>query len=137
MRKLLLLISLALVLGVGAGVPKPPKMVFRERVMDIGPVPLSLKDTNLVFHYRNEGDSALVIHAMYPGCVCMKPVYSKEPLMPGDSTSFNVHYRFTEIGPFTKTVTISFAAEGGSKLYLTRIAVKGTVVEDPCSSCDD
>ena len=137
MRKLLLLISLALVLGVRAGVPKPPKMVFRDRIMDIGPVSLSLRDTSLVFYYKNEGDSALVIHAMYPGCTCMKPTYSQEPLLPGDSTSFNVHYIFTEIGPFTKTVTISFAAEGGSKLYLTRVAVKGTVVEDPCSTCDN
>ena len=113
----------------GAMGQKPPKMVFRERILKLGAFSLSQKDTTVVFHYKNEGDSALVIARMYPACTCMVPTYSTEPLMPGDSCSFSVNYTFSHVGPFSNVVTITFSSPTSSQLDLIRVGIEGEVLE--------
>ena len=98
----------------GAMGQKPPKMVFRERILKLGAFSLSQKDTTVVFHYKNEGNSALVIARMYPACTCMVPTYSTEPLMPGDSATFSVRNTFSHKGLFSNVVTITYSSPGSS-----------------------
>lgn len=117
---------------------KPPKIVARNRVIDLDSFPLSIgADTTVVFYYRNAGDSALVIAAMVPGCTCVVPTFSREPLMPGDSTTFSVRFIPSHSGPFSQAVTITYTTPGGSEFYLTRVGIRGTVTEPPCVTCDN
>ena len=138
MRKLLLLIGFAQAFCLSAAGQKPPKIVSRNRVVQLDSFYLSKgADTTVVFHYRNEGDSALVIRRMNPGCTCVVPTYSTQPLMPGDSTTFRASFTPSHAGPFSQTITITYSTPGGSKLYITRVGIKGTVLEEEsCTSCE-
>lgn len=126
MRKLLLLISV-IVLVVDAAGQIPPKMVFRNRVVNLGTV-TARSDTTLVFHYKNEGDSALVITGTYSTCPCIVPTFSREPLMPGDSSTLTVHYKFPEPTSFSNAVTITFRTLESTFVSYTRIGISGKTV---------
>ena len=95
----------------------------------MGKVTLAQRDTTLVFHYRNEGDAPFFIIEMFPTCVCTVPTYSESPVMPGDSSSFTVRYSFERIGPVSGAVTISYASPESEEVYITRIGIKGEVIE--------
>lgn len=113
---------------------KPPLMVFRERLKELGTVPVK-DSTTVVFHYRNDADRPLTLVSAHPGCKCMVPFYSQEPLMPGDSTSFSVRYKPSHAGPFSYSVTLSYTVEGSQDLEIVRVGFKGTASEKPCTAC--
>lgn len=137
MRKVLLVTGALLLLCLELAGQKPPRIVARNRVIDLDSFPLAIGgDTTVVFHYRNAGDSALVITTMVPTCTCVVPTYSKEPLMPGDSTTFSVRFIPSHSGPFSQAVTITYTTPGGTEIYLTRVGIKGTVTEPPCATCE-
>lgn len=130
MRKLLIIFCILIPLCFEAQGQKPPKLVFENRVMDLGSIPLSKKDTTVVFHYRNESDSVLVIVNMIPTCTCVVPNYSKEPMAPGDCNSFSVRYTLSHAGAFSQAVTICFSSPNSSEMELIRVGIKGVVVEE-------
>lgn len=104
------------------------KLVVRNRIIQLESIP-SRQDTTLVYHYKNEGDTPLNIVNMVPGCTCVVPDYSKEPLMPGDSTSFTVRFTPSHPGPFSQAVTIVFAVPGSTQYDITRVAIRGSAHE--------
>ena len=136
MLKQLLLSAAVLLLCLGAIAQNPQKMVFRERVQQLGSIPLK-DSTSVVFHDRNEGEQPLTIVQMHPGCTCLVPSYSREALMPGDSTSFTLRYKPSHAGPFSNAVTITYTVEGSKELEIVRIGIKGNVTDETCFSCTE
>lgn len=133
-KRLLLLGTFLLVCVTLASQKKPPLMVFRERVKELGTVPVK-DSTTVIFHYRNDAERPITLVGAHPSCKCVVPSYSREPLMPGDSTSFSVRYKPSHAGAFSYTVTLSYAVEGSQEPEIVRVGFKGTASEKPCTAC--
>lgn len=129
MVKRALIIFILTILGLSLKGQVSPKIVFRERIINFGTVPLTQKDTSLTFYYRNAGGKALSIANMIPTCSCVEPSYSKETLMPGDSCSFSVRLVFSHKGPVSQAVTICYSSPGSTDVDLIRVGIRGEVVE--------
>lgn len=104
---------------------KPPKLVLTEKAIERGSFPISDGVQTFVFHYKNDGDSALVVSRIIPGCSCVVPEYSTDPLMPGDSTTFTVLFTPPHTGKFSQMLTI---CSNGVKPIL-RAYIRGFVTE--------
>ena len=107
---------------------QPPKLVVLNQIVQLESIP-SRQDTSLVFHYLNKGGTPLTVFNMVPGCTCLVPDYSKEPLMPGDSTDFTVRFTPSHPGPFSQAVTIVYSAPGSTQYEITRVAIRGNAHE--------
>ena len=103
----------------------PPRLVVREKLIDFGTRSLSQGDTTVVFHYKNEGDSALVISRVAATCTCVVPEFSTEPLQPGDSATISARISPYHNGRFSKTLVIV----NNSPETLIRVAIRGQITD--------
>lgn len=60
-----------------------------------------------IFKFTNVGDAPLIIKNAVGSCGCTVPTYSKEPIMPGQSSEISVRYDTQREGMFTKNVTVT------------------------------
>lgn len=60
-----------------------------------------------IFKYTNTSPVPLVIKEAKGSCGCTVPVYSKEPLMQGETAEIKVKYDTKRVGAFTKYVTLT------------------------------
>jgi hypothetical protein len=99
-------------------------LTLNEETHDFGTIPEG-PNAACEFEVKNTGTEPLVIYSVTASCGCTVPSYSKEPVMPGQTTKIKVLYRtIGRPGPFTKSVNISSnASNGESKI----IYIKGTV----------
>ena len=79
------------------------------------------------FTMTNDGNEPLIIASAQASCGCTNLNYSKEPIMPGKSTTISVTYNAAARGPYNKTVTVRTNASDQP----TILWIKGTVVEKP------
>lgn len=103
----------------------PPRLVVREHVIDLGTRSLSQGDTTVVFHYKNEGDSALVISRVAATCTCVVPEFSTEPLQPGDSATLSALVSPYHSGRFSKALIIV----NNSPETLLRVSIRGQITD--------
>ena len=99
---------------------------FDKTTHDFAKVKKGTKDLNCKFTYTNTGGDMLFITRIVQSCGCTEPTYSKEPLMPGQSTEIEVGYTATDqLGIFNKKLTIFTNALTESVI----LTIKGEVVE--------
>ncbi len=79
------------------------------------------------FNLTNDGNEPLIIASAQASCGCTNLNYSKEPLMPGKTTTISATYNAAAKAPFTKTVTVKTNASDQP----TILWIKGNVVEKP------
>jgi len=73
------------------------------------------------FTITNDGDEPLIISNAKGSCGCTVPEWSKEPVLPGESTVMKVKYDTKRVGPINKSVTItSNAANEPTKVLRIR-----------------
>ncbi len=77
------------------------------------------------FILTNDGNEPLIISTAQASCGCTNLNYSKEPLMPGKSTTISATYNAAAKGNFSKTVTVRTNASDQP----TILWIKGNVVE--------
>lgn len=123
-RKLVLCFCLVGLCGLLAA-QNPPEITFSQTRINCGSFPISDGEHTFVFHYKNTGESPLVISQLSPTCSCVIPAFSTDPLAPGDSTSFTVRYKAPHPGNFSQMVTVF---SNGVKPIL-RVYIRGTVTE--------
>jgi hypothetical protein len=100
---------------------------FDKTVHDFGKIKKGAKDVKIKFKYTNTGSDMLFITRVVKSCGCTEPVYSKEPLMPGQSADFEVGYTTTDIvGVFNKKLTVFTNAETESVI----LTIKGEVLPE-------
>ncbi|MDR1847063.1 MAG: DUF1573 domain-containing protein [Bacteroidales bacterium] len=83
-------------------------------------------DGTCQFAYTNVGKAPLILSDARSSCGCTVPVWSKEPLMPGQTATITVKYNTNNVGPINKSVTITSNAVN-DKITLH---IKGTVVAE-------
>jgi len=98
---------------------------FDTTVHDFGKIKNGAKDVKFKFKYTNTGNDVLFITRVVKSCGCTEPVYSREPLMPGQSSNVEIGYTTTEnVGVFNKKITI-FTNANTESVILT---IKGEVL---------
>ena len=104
---------------------EPPQLSFLHNRINKGSFPISDGPQDFVFHYKNTGDSPLIISRISPGCPCVVPEFSTDPLAPGDSATFKVRFNPPHTGPFDQRISVF---SNGVDPVL-RIYIKGNVTE--------
>jgi hypothetical protein len=97
---------------------------FDKTVHDYGKITKG-SDGKCTFTYTNNGTDMLFITRVAKSCGCTTPVYSKEPLMPGQSAKIEVGYDTNLLGVFNKKITVFSNAVNNSVI----LTIKGEVVE--------
>jgi hypothetical protein len=76
------------------------------------------------FVLTNDGNEPLIISSATASCGCTNLTYSKEPVLPGKSTTISATYNAAAIGNFMKSITVRMN-DGGQPVVLQ---LKGKVV---------
>ncbi|MEJ7586032.1 MAG: DUF1573 domain-containing protein [Ferruginibacter sp.] len=78
---------------------------------------------SVAFEFTNTGDGALIITHVLTSCGCTASDYSKEPIMPGKSSSIKVSFNAANAGAFSKTITVNSNEQEAGKI----LSIKGVV----------
>jgi hypothetical protein len=112
--------------------PKPaaddknaPEIIFETAEHDFGKIPFG-GNGSCEFKFKNMGKNPLVLEKVQASCGCTTPSWSKEPIKKKDSSSIKVQYDTKRVGPFTKSITVSWNAKNTP----TVLIVKGEVLPD-------
>jgi hypothetical protein len=62
----------------------------------------------VTFIVKNNGAAPLIITAAKSSCGCTVAEYTKEPIKPNETGVVKATYNSARVGPFTKTVTVTF-----------------------------
>lgn len=100
-----------------------PVMTFETTTIDYGTIDKGSEPLRK-FKFTNTGNEPLIIKSAKGSCGCTVPNYSKEPIMPGESSVIEVRYDTQRVGSFNKTVTITTNESGNESRTLT---IKGNV----------
>ena len=90
---------------------------------DFGEIPQSVP-VSVEFAFTNTGDEALIIKEVLTSCGCTASNYSKEPIMPGKSSTIKVSYNAANPGAFSKTITVNSNDKDATKVLLIKGVVK-------------
>ena len=85
-----------------------PKMTFDSATHNFGDVERKGGDLVKEFRFVNKGDAPLVIKKITKSCSCMSVVYSRKPVMPGESAVIKIKYEPHKVEPgiFHKAIQI-------------------------------
>ncbi len=112
---------------VAAENPNAAEFKFNEESHDFGTVPEG-PEVKYDFEFTNIGKEPLVLQNVRASCGCTTPVWSKEPIMPGQKSKITaVYHTQGRPGNFSKTITVTSNAKGGDKL----LYIKGVVEKAP------
>lgn len=109
-------------------VPSGPQIKLLKTSHNFGQI-MEGPQAKTEFQYVNSGTEPLVLTRVAASCGCTTPNWSKEPLMPGDTTAVTAIYNTRgRVGPFTKSITIYSNAVNEST---ARVTITGTVQKQP------
>ena len=117
--------TLFMALAAVAMMAQDPVITFEKTEHDFGKINEADGRVSVVFEFKNEGMSPLVLSNVRASCGCTTPTWTKEPVEPGQKGSITVTYNPNgRPGRFQKTVTITSNATEPSK----RVYIKGEVI---------
>ncbi len=117
---------LCLIIGTALTVNAQGDITFKETTHSFGKIKQNIPAT-YVFTFTNNGAKPAVIEFANAECGCTTPVYSKDPILKGKSSSIKVTYNAVNMGIFKKNVNVKFVNTG---LPVT-LTIDGEVVTAP------
>jgi len=104
-----------------------PTISFDKTLHDFGEIQNGTA-VETVFSYTNSGRSPLVVTDIKSTCGCTVPQgWSKEPLMPGESSQFSVKFNGKGANKVSKTITLTTNTEKGRE----QVRITAFVKPDP------
>ena len=104
-----------------------PTINFDKTLHDFGEIQNGTP-VETVFSYTNSGRSPLVVTDIKSTCGCTVPQgWSKEPLMPGESSQFSVKFNGKGANKVSKTITLTTNTEKGQE----QVRITAFVKPDP------
>lgn len=100
-----------------------PEMTFEKTMHDYGVINQN-GNGEYEFKFTNTGTAPLLIELAKGTCGCTVPVWSREPIQPGASSTIIVRYDTKRTGPFAKGVTITANTEP----TISNLKIKGEVI---------
>jgi hypothetical protein len=120
-----ILSTLCMALTAVAMMAQQPVITFEKTEHDFGKINEADGRVSVVFSFKNEGMSPLVLSNVRASCGCTTPTWTKEPVEPGQTGTITVTYNPNgRPGRFQKTVTITSNATEATK----RVYIKGEVI---------
>ena len=120
--------TLCMALAAVAVFAQDPVITFEKTEHDFGKINEADGRVSVVFEFKNEGMSPLVLSNVRASCGCTTPTWTKEPVEPGQKGSITVTYNPNgRPGRFQKTVTITSNASEPT----TKVFIKGEVIPKP------
>jgi hypothetical protein len=108
---LLLTMIFGIQLVVAQDKPVEPKVTkwysWNETTHDFGKIKQN-DPASVTFTVKNEGKGPLIITAARSSCGCTIAEYTKEPVKPGETGVVKATYNSARVGPFTKSVTVTY-----------------------------
>lgn len=102
-----------------------PKATWNTIVNDMGEVQYMVsKDAE--FKVTNSGTQPLLLTSARASCGCTNLKYSKEPILPGQSSTISVTFNGSGSGAFRKTITVQ---TNETEKSTTVLQIAGTVVK--------
>lgn len=104
-----------------------PSINFDKTLHDFGEIQNGTP-VETVFSYTNSGRSPLVVTDIKSTCGCTVPQgWSKEPLMPGESSQFSVKFNGKGANKVSKTITLTTNTEKGRE----QVRISAFIKPDP------
>lgn len=103
----------------------PDPLSFTRTEYDFGNIPQG-KPVTHIFEFRNTGKEPLIINEVKASCGCTTPVWNRDTIPAGGSSSIQVGFNAAAAGPFVKPVFITY---NGDKSI--QIIIKGDVWKTP------
>lgn len=104
-----------------------PTISFDKTLHDFGEIQNGTP-VETVFSYTNSGRSPLVVTDIKSTCGCTVPQgWSKEPLMPGESSQFSVKFNGKGANKVSKTITLTTNTERGKE----QVRISAFIKPDP------
>ena len=90
-----------------------PKMTFDKKVHDFGIIQDGTP-VETIFSYTNTGEAPLVVTDIKSTCGCTVPQdWSRQPLLPGETSQFTVKFNGKGANKVSKTVTVTANTQTG------------------------
>lgn len=103
--------------------PNGAEIRFDKDTHDFGTIPQGIPVT-YEYIFKNVGKSPLVVTSATASCGCTTPVWSKEPIKPGQPGFVKATFNAASPGPFTKSVTVMSNAKNGQVVLYLKGEVK-------------
>lgn len=108
--------------------PLDESLILKETEHDFSKIPQG-KPVYHEFWIQNTGKTPLKLDNVSATCGCTTPIWSREPIAPGASTTIRVGYNAAAEGYFEKFITINYNTSQTKQLK-----IKGTVWKAPAGS---
>ena len=109
------------------------KIEFQETSFNFGSIQEADGKAVHVFHFKNTGDSPLILTNVRAGCGCTTPEWNRQPIAPGESGNIKVSYDpRNRPGSFTKSITVNSNAANS----VVSLTIRGNVTRKPASPYD-
>lgn len=83
------------------------KITFDKTIEEFGTVEQNAP-TQTVFTFTNTSDVPVKLLNVKASCGCTTPSYTKTAVAPGETGEINVRYNSSRVGPFYKSITVSY-----------------------------
>jgi len=128
MKKISLLLALALVVLTQGFVSAQGVLTFEKEVHDFGTLPQGVPAT-YEFVVKNTGNEPVLISNVQASCGCTTPEWSKDPILPGKTAVIKAGYNAAALGAFNKALTITSNANPTTQTLF----IKGVVEVKPAA----
>lgn len=126
MKKIIALLMIAALIGVGAADAKKKKtegnalISFTTETHDFGILDASKGAVHTEFEFTNQGNGPLVLTSVTADCGCTRPEYPKNPIAPGKKGKIKVNFIPQRgMGSFTKNIKVK--SNGSKKMKVLKI----------------
>jgi len=104
------------------------KITFKTDTIDYGTIAKG-SDGLRVFEFTNTGDAPLIITDVKSSCGCTIPKKPEGPVAPGASSTIEVKYDTSRVGPIRRSITVTSNASEP----MVALKIKGEVKNDSAS----
>jgi len=104
---------------------------WNETTHDFGKIKQNDPAT-VTFTVKNNGTNPLIITAAKSSCGCTVAEYTKEPIKPNESGIVKATYNSARVGPFNKSVTVTFDGVASNEV----LTIKGEVEAPPAPAVE-
>jgi hypothetical protein len=106
MKQIAFFLALLMMLATGSALAGPT-ITFPTKTHDFGTISEEDGTATYDFVFYNKGDAPLIILKAVASCGCTTPIFTKEPIAPGTSSSIKVTYNtLGRPSTFHKTITV-------------------------------
>jgi Protein of unknown function (DUF1573) len=99
-------------------------ITWKSDLIDVGNIPQGTPKA-INYEFTNTSDKPVLITNVQGSCGCTATDYSKESIIPGKTATIKATYNASNVGAFTKTVTVTTTADVTPKV----LTFKGVVID--------